>query len=359
MSNVICPFCNTENTRDAYYCQSCERSLIYGKFISLGNGVLTKGMVWELRPGAQTLGRNLNCDFVVPSNLVADHQLTVTYHKHGFTIENASNRDNCDIDGQKLIGSMPLLNGCTVRIGIEKFSFESIKVDDEAVKKIPDPLTGQLQLMLGIISEFHASLSLQEVFDNAVDAVLRLTRTKRGYAFKQLSVEDENAYTISQSTIRNVLKGNGSIFIEDVMASNVNTDTIRKFNLKSIICLPLVTYSKRTGKKHVMGIIYTDSLMPTGKLPKHCKSTLQMLTEIITSTIMKWRNYEQMDKIIKSQNGVLNVVQGDINSINEQLNFIESKLTDSPDSDEIVAELSAIRGRIQSIGKGLSRLSIS
>ena len=57
-----------------------------------------------------------------------------------------------------------------------------------------DPIAAHLQLTLGIISEFHASLNLQEVFDNALDAVIRLTRTERAYAFL-VEVDDDGAAT--------------------------------------------------------------------------------------------------------------------------------------------------------------------
>ncbi|MCJ8328899.1 MAG: FHA domain-containing protein [Lentisphaeria bacterium] len=386
MQDVICPFCQATNPRDGYICDNCERSLIVGKLTSLGRGVLTKGLVWDLRPCSHTMGRNIGNDFVVPSNLISGKHMQFVYRNGKFYVEDTSERGNCFVNDAQVENELGLQNACTLRVGVEEFLFTQVKLDSNKVTKVPDPLAGQLQLMLGIISEFHASLNLQEVVDNAVDAVLRLTHTNRGYAFlveetpdgemdlrevsaresggKILSQGESNEYTISQSIIQQVLQGNGSIIIEDAMQQNVNTDTIRKFKLKSIICLPLVTYNYRTGQKQVMGIIYADSLMPTGELPKHCRSTLQMLAEIITSTIVKWQNYDKMEQTFGKYQRCVNQVEMDLQATTDQILYLQEMINEPEkyskiSREEINLELNAVESRIQSIWSSLKRLNMA
>ncbi len=383
---VQCLFCEAVNAEDAYYCSNCERSLIVGKLTSLGTGILTKGFVWELRPTNHTMGRNIGNDFVIPSNLIAANQLKINFEKNGFTIEDVGGRSNVLIDGKEVTGPTRLHDGCRLQVGVEEFTYTFSMPTNEKVTKVPDPLAAQLQLMLGIISEFHASLNLQEVLDNAVDAVLRLTRTRRGYCFlvetttegatelrevaarqsggKPLQTEDSDEYTISQSIVSQVLSGNGSVIVEDAMAQQVNTDTIRKFKLKSIVCLPLMTFNQKTGQKHVMGIIYADSVMPTGELPKHCKSTLQMLTEIITSTIVKWRNYDQMESLFNDFQRNIGTLETDLQAVVGQIDYLQEKLAEPQQlnrirSDEVNMELNSVESRIQAIYTNLRRLQSS
>ncbi len=386
MNDVVCLFCRTANPEDAFFCNNCQRSLIVGKLTSLGTGVLTKGFVWELRPTNQTMGRNIGNDFVIPSNLVAGEQLHFIYRDGHFSIVDVSKRGNCFIGAEAVSGESPLADGCSIKVGVEEFAYKFIKPTNEKVTKIPDPLASQLQLMLGIISEFHASLNLQDVLDNAIDAVLRLTRTKRGYCFmvdetpdgalelrevgarqsggKQLKEDGGEQYSISQSIIQQVLSGSSSVIVEDALAQNINTDTIRKFKLKSIVCLPLVTYNQRTGQKQTMGIIYADSLMPTGELPKHSRSTLQMLADIITSTVVKWQNYEKMERLFNDHQRSVGGIEADLKTVNDQLGYLQEKIAQPEQFNkitkkEINLELNAIESRIQSAWTSLQRLEMN
>ncbi len=386
MSDVVCLFCRTANPEDSFFCNNCQRSLIVGKLTSLGTGVLTKGFVWELRPTNQTMGRNIGNDFVIPSNLVAGEQLHITFRENHFVIKDVSNRGNCLIDGEPLTDETSLKDGSTIKVGVEEFAYKFIKPSSEKVTKIPDPLASQLQLVLGIISEFHASLNLQEVLDNAIDAVLRLTRTKRGYCFmvdetpdgalelrevgarqaggKTLKEDDGEQYSISQSIIQQVLSGSASVIVEDALAQNINTDTIRKFKLKSIVCVPLVTYNQRTGQKQTMGIIYADSLMPSGELPKHSRSTLQMLADIITSTIVKWQNYEKMESTFQNYQRSVQGIEQDLRTVTDQLVYLQERIAEPEqfnkiNKKEINLELNAIESRIQSVWTSLQRLHLN
>ena len=270
-------------------------------------------------------------------------------------------------------GTVLLTDRTVLKIGLEEFLYEFKKPVNEKVKRVPDPIAGQLQLMLGIISELHTSVSLQNLLDNAIDGVLRLTRTKRGYGFmventieglelkevsarqaggKPLKEEDDEEYTISQSAIHQVLSGNGSVIVEDALSENINTETIRRFKLKSIVCLPLKMFNQNTGKLEVIGIIYADSLMPSGKLPKHCRSTLQLMTEIISSNILNWQHYDEMKSHYLYYDSNINVVKQEIADAKQNINYINNPDNlKSLSKDEIKGELEKIRSTLNKVSK--------
>lgn len=384
MDDITCPQCKALNQADAYACSNCKNSLVVGKLTSVGMGVLPKGFVWELRPTQQTLGRNLSNDFVIPSNLLAGEQLRFTYSPDGFELYDLEQKSRCSIAGHTSTEPTELRDGVIIKVGVEEFLYnwsEGGPAEGESTKV--DPLTNHLQLMLGVVSEFHSSLNLQDVLNNAVDAVIRLTHTKRGYAFfieedaagemelrevaarvaggKSLKEDLSSGYTISQSIIQKVVSGDESVVIEDAGAQAVSTDTMRKFKLNSIVCLPLITFDQRTGKKRVMGVIYSDSSMPTGELPKHCRPTLQMLTQILTATIVKWQNYDKMEQLFNTFEHSASALEQDLAVVREDMEMLQTRIREPEGvnritKDEMSAELETISARISTVSISFGRM---
>ncbi|MFM1550515.1 MAG: GAF domain-containing protein [Lentisphaeria bacterium] len=385
MDDIACPQCKAINQPDAENCNDCDSSLLVGKLTSLGIGVLPKGFVWEMRPGDLSLGRNIANDFVIPSNLIAGEQLRFVYQEKGFSLLDVENKSRCSVGGRVITDTTKLRDGVTIKVGVEEFLFNWLGDNVQEISRV-DPLANHLQLMLGVISEFHTSLNLQEVFNNAVDAVVRLTHTKRGYAFlvdanpdgemelrevaarrtggKALAEEDSSGYTISQSIIAQVVSGDEPIVIEDAGAQQVRTDTMLKFKLISVVCLPLVTFNHRTGKKRVMGVIYCDSPMPTGELPKHCRPTLQMLTQILTATIVKWQNYEKMETLFNTFEHSAAALEQDLVVVQKDIEMLRARGSE-PDgvnkisTDEMDSELQALNARVNTAVTSLGRLQTS
>lgn len=352
------------------------------KLVSLGSGVLPKGFVWEMRPKSTTLGRQIANDFVIPSNLIAPQQLRFQFNGNAFLVSDLEERGRCSIDGTVFSQPTMLANGTRLRVGVEEFQYEFIGPTTGPAPS-HDPLAASLQLTLGIISEFHASLNIQEVLDNALDAVLRVTRTKRAYAFmvdyddegdaelrevaarcsggKPVRDEDREGYTISQSMIERVLSGSDAVMIEDAGAEQVDTETIRRFKLKSVVCLPLLTYDPHTGRKRVMGVLYADSLMPTGQLPPHCRPTLHMLTQIVTSTIVKWQNYTNMQEQFANYQRSVHVLSKDLEVCGEQVQALQAQMAqrrgfNQMSRDELAFELDAVCSRLGTVQASLQRL---
>ena len=151
------------------------------------------------------------------------------------------------------------------------------------------------------------------------------------------------------------------MIIEDAGAQQVRTDTMRKFKLISVVCLPLVTFNHRTGKKRVMGVIYCDSPMPTGELPKHCRPTLQMLTQILTATIVKWQNYEKMETLFNTFEHSVASLEQDLSFVQKDIEMLQARVSE-PDginkisTDEIQSELQTLNARVNTAVTSLGRL---
>jgi hypothetical protein len=384
--DIKCIFCHAQNPEDAYFCNSCENSLIVGKMTSNGTGIITRGFTWELRPRDHSLGRNMTNDFVIPSNQVAGTHLKLLFSDDCFYINNESAQGNVFVNSAPIVGVTPLPENCILQVGKEEFRYSFSLPEGTSMEElertqhgtpIPPPappkeeeedtagqVASQLQLLLGIISEISNADSLQAALDHAVDSVLRLSRTKRGYCFlveetaegtmelhevaarqsggKPLPEDGAGEYTISQSMLTQVLAGNGSVMIEDAMNQKIDTNTIRKFKLKSIVCLPLMKRGP-DGNANVMGVVYADSVMPTGELPEHSKSTLQMLTEILSSTILRWQELERARGKVAKIEPVLEEAEKQALAAYTELEVLRESATESTD------ELASISGKVSAI----------
>ena len=382
MSDIVCRNCHATNPREASFCGGCTRPLAVAQLISMGTGVLTKGFTFDLRPCDLMLGRHISNDLVIPTNLIAPRQVSLHYHEQFFSVRDAAENRLCYVNTLPLTAEVTLQDGDTLKIGPEEFIYSFLPPTEPAPLQPPADVE-QLQLMLAIVSEFHASLSLQEVLDSAVDAVLRITRTHRGYAFfldvtangnaelrevaarvasgQPVADSREAGYSISQSIIQQVVNGDGSVVIEDALAQQVSTDTIRKFNLKSLVCVPLVTFSQRTGRRHVMGVIYADSLSPTGPLPHHCRPTLQMLAEMLTATVAKWQTFERMEEsFLKYQRSLTGMAQH-YSELDEHVRYIQRRVNEGDrvkrmSREELTVELDAVAQRLKGLKAEFERL---
>ncbi len=105
-----------------------------------------------------------------------------------------------------------------------------------------------------------------------LDLILDITGLEKGYVFgfefvgneirlleKASSDPRKNSsageYQISQSKLQEVISGNGKIlFYRDDMSNAPTTESIIKYHLKSVICVPLIN-----SKNIIVGIVYADS----------------------------------------------------------------------------------------------------
>lgn len=381
-SEVVCPHCQAANPPDTNFCVHCQRNLIVGKLTSLGTGVLTKGFAWEMRPRLRTLGRSVGNDFVIPSNLVAGEQLRFTYQDGEFRIGEVAASGKCRVNGEPLEEERLLHDGDVLTVGVEELLYQRLDLTGVAEDAGGEPLSEQLQLLLGIMAEFFSSPTLQELVDNAVDAVLRLTHLQRGFAFfvddreggeielrevsarvvggRPMPEADTGQYSISQAVIQRVISSEGMIYLHDAFATNMGQDNSpAPPSLRSVACVPMVTFHPRTGRKHVMGLIYADAVTPICALPENCRPRLQMLAQLITSTVARLQNHERMEHTFISCQRAVRSLDHDLSELNGEVQALLRRLDEKDrvnqiSREELRLDLEAVQARLQ-IVQGIVR----
>ncbi|HSO13588.1 MAG TPA: adenylate/guanylate cyclase domain-containing protein [Anaerolineales bacterium] len=158
---------------------------------------------------------------------------------------------------------------------------EGIKELENSLSRISEVLVpfelrfSHLQALAGIGQVVNSTLEIDEVLQIVMDTIVRLTEAERGFLmlrnehgemetrtarnWEQESI-NKSEFAISRTIIERVIQGG-----EAVLTTNAREDprfggqeSIIAFNLRSILCVPLMV------KTDLIGVIYTDNRIRTG-----------------------------------------------------------------------------------------------
>ena len=76
----------------------------------------------------------------------------------------------------------------------------------------------------------------------------------------------EKDYTISKSMLKKVIKANGAVIIDDADTSAESTVSMRDFNIKSIVCLPLILHDKEKNPIESIDIYHKPYIFDGSKI---------------------------------------------------------------------------------------------
>src|SRR6266508_4894833 len=158
---------------------------------------------------------------------------------------------------------------------------DGLKVLENSLERITEILIpfeqrfSHLQALAGIGQVVNSTLEVDEVLQIVMDTIVRLTEAERGFLmlrdergemsiriarnWEQESI-NKNEFAISRTVVQRVIGGG-----EAVLTTNAREDprfggheSIIAFNLRSILCVPLMV------KSELIGVIYTDNRIRTG-----------------------------------------------------------------------------------------------
>jgi adenylate cyclase len=160
-------------------------------------------------------------------------------------------------------------------------AIEGLKNLENSLERISEILIpyeqrhSHLQALAGIGQVVNSTLEIDEVLQIVMDTIIRLTEAERGFLmlrdergemvnriarnWEQESI-NQSEFAISRSIIQRVLNVG-----EAILTTNAREDprfggqeSIIAFNLRSILCVPLIT------KNDIIGVIYTDNRIRSG-----------------------------------------------------------------------------------------------
>lgn len=132
-----------------------------------------------------------------------------------------------------------------------------------------------LQALAGIGQVVNSTLEVDEVLQIVMDTIVRLTEAERGFLMLrdergELAIRiarnweresiNENEFAISKTIVQRVIQGNEAVLTTNALEDQrfSGQESIIAFNLRSILCVPLMV------KTELIGVIYTDNRIRTG-----------------------------------------------------------------------------------------------
>jgi PAS domain S-box-containing protein len=169
----------------------------------------------------------------------------------------------------------------TIDSGNTSLSLEELKALETSLERISEILVpfeqrfSHLQALAGIGQVVNSTLEIDEVLQIVMDTIVRLTEAERGFLmlrdergemtiriarnWEQESINQSES-SISRTIVQKVIDAG-----EGILTTNAREDqrfsgqeSVIAFNLRSILCVPLMV------KTELIGVIYTDNRIRTG-----------------------------------------------------------------------------------------------
>src|SRR5215212_497000 len=176
-----------------------------------------------------------------------------------------------------------------------------------------------LQALAGIGQVVNSTLEVDEVLQIVMDTIVRLMGAERGFLmlrdeqgemairiarnWEQESI-NQNEFAISRSIVQRVINGG-----EPVLTTNAREDprfggqeSIIAFNLRSILCVPLMA------KSELIGVIYTDNRIRSGIFSESDRDLLQAFANQAAVAIENARLFSSLKRTLEEVTELKNLM---------------------------------------------------
>ena len=208
---------------------------------------------------AMVLGRQAQCDIVLPDSMVSRSHLRVQRRGHGWWVEDLGSSHGTFHQDERISG-MAWEPGSTLRIADGAY-FLTLKAEAAAASEV------NLQAILQTANLLNGEVELDDLLEQTLDRLLAISGTDRGFIMlpehgelvvkvqRNLGVNMERVIHLSMSSVQKVFELGEAVWIHNVAAdeSLMAQKSIMDLQLKTILCLPLLVQGVR------IGVVYLDS----------------------------------------------------------------------------------------------------
>jgi adenylate cyclase len=176
-----------------------------------------------------------------------------------------------------------------------------------------------LEELAGIGQVINSTLEVDEVLQIVMDTIVRMMGAERGFLmlrdergemisriarnWEQESI-NQNEFAISRTVVQRVIDGG-----EPVLTTNAREDprfggqeSIIAFNLRSILCVPLMV------KSEIIGVIYTDNRIRTGIFSESDRDLLQAFANQAAVAIENARLFSSLKRTLEEVTELKNLM---------------------------------------------------
>jgi signal transduction histidine kinase len=211
------------------------------------------------------LGRQAQCDVVLPDGMVSRAHLKVVHGEDGWWVEDLGSSHGTFHGGERLT-RMLWEPGCTIRVADGAY-FLTLKTETSAPASASEV---NLQAILQTATLLTGEVELDELLERTLDRLLGLSGTDRGFIMLpeqgELVVKVqrnlgggpsglEEDIQLSMSSVRQVFEQGEPVWIRNVATDEQlrARQSVVDLQIQTILCLPLMVQGER------IGVLYLDS----------------------------------------------------------------------------------------------------
>lgn len=224
-----------------------------------------------------SIGRALDNEIVLNDVTVSRRHALIVLRQHEAYIQDLGSRNGIFVNRLRVKESL-LNDGDTIRIGpfdihFENRAIQSVVLDDKKYfplaadarevqsHELPE-LALDLKEFYRISKRLDNLLKVNDLLEAVMEEVLRLIPAHRGVLLLRKGGElvpmivyppTQTDITLSSTIAHNALEGNEAVLTRDARLDFVGSDSIISANIRSAICVPLISEGKS------IGLIYLDS----------------------------------------------------------------------------------------------------
>lgn len=161
------------------------------------------------------------------------------------------------------------------------------------------------------LAVINSQLRLDRLMPQLLDFTLGLTGAERAFLLvyddaNQLSMKaarhangqdaQEEDFQGSTSIIHKVAEENQAVYISDFDQWDqfANTESVRRWNLESAVCLPLTMHAGKESRQ--VGVLYVDSTTPAAHLTEDHLQLLKALANFVAISIANAKLFDEVEK---------------------------------------------------------------
>jgi two-component system, NtrC family, sensor kinase len=283
--SMLCPKCGKDNATDAARCAYCGNSMAVAVLEVTRGDVPDK--IRFLRPRSYTLGRARNNDLSLNEPSISKTHAHIEYDDGRFFIEDQGSLHGIYVNAVK-VQRTELTPGAQVQLGNVSMKFSLLGGDTTAaVAKFP--WIEQHQLLLSVVQTLNSTLVLNQVLEQVLDAVMKITGAERGFLLLMDNSQEGVRYPaiaglrlragrapadrspladgrgISTSVVKRALETGEIVATGNALADPVlgSATSVVALDLRTIVCIPLRSPRAEVDKSgsypRALGAIYVDN----------------------------------------------------------------------------------------------------
>lgn len=179
-----------------------------------------------LRPRNYTIGRARHNDLALTEPSISKTHARLIYEKGRFAIEDQGSLHGVYVNAAK-VERAELTSGSQLQFGNVTLKFSVLGSDGTTDQIAEFPWIEHQQLLLSVVQTLNSTLVLNQVLEQVLDAVMRITRAERGFLLlADTSAEAPRYESVAGLRLRVARRKGGSMPLSE--AQGISTSVVRK-----------------------------------------------------------------------------------------------------------------------------------